>query len=151
MASVRREGSFADATALRDWLEGPRGEVVKARRGRRESGGSELVGWKLGLESLERRARREAVRGRELLVAECEGEHRRGLLALTVAWGRVKGNAGARSAGVDGETVRDIEAGRGAEAFLCDLRAVTEEANVEDAPADLRGGQVFLGCVLSSG
>ena len=42
---------------------------------------------------------------------------------LTVAWGRVKGNVGARSAGVDGETVRDIEARRGAEAFLCDLRA----------------------------
>ena len=42
---------------------------------------------------------------------------------LLVAWGRVKGNVGARSAGVDGETVRDIEAGRGVEAFLDDLRA----------------------------
>ena len=41
---------------------------------------------------------------------------------LTVAWSRVKGNVGARSAGVDGETVRDIEARRGAEAFLVDLR-----------------------------
>jgi len=42
---------------------------------------------------------------------------------LTVAWSRVKGNVGARSAGVDGETVRGIEARRGAEAFLRDLRA----------------------------
>ena len=42
---------------------------------------------------------------------------------LTVAWSRVKGNVGARSAGVDGETVRDIEARRGAEAFLADLHA----------------------------
>jgi RNA-directed DNA polymerase len=42
---------------------------------------------------------------------------------LTVAWSRVKGNVGARSAGVDGETVRDIEARRGAEAFLAGLHA----------------------------
>jgi len=42
---------------------------------------------------------------------------------LIVAWSRVKGNVGARSAGVDGETVRDIEARRGAEAFLGDLHA----------------------------
>ena len=42
---------------------------------------------------------------------------------LTVAWGRVKGNVGGRSAGVDGETVRDVEAGRGAQALLEDLRA----------------------------
>jgi RNA-directed DNA polymerase len=42
---------------------------------------------------------------------------------LTVAWGRVRGNVGGRSAGVDGETVRDIEAGQGAQALLSDLRA----------------------------
>lgn len=41
---------------------------------------------------------------------------------LVVAWHRVRGNTGARSAGVDGQTVRDIERRRGAEAFLDDLR-----------------------------
>ena len=42
---------------------------------------------------------------------------------LLVAWRRVRGNRGARSAGVDGQTARDIEAGRGEAAFLADLRA----------------------------
>jgi RNA-directed DNA polymerase len=42
---------------------------------------------------------------------------------LTIAWRRVRGNTGARSAGVDGQTVRAIEARRGAEALLGDLRA----------------------------
>lgn len=42
---------------------------------------------------------------------------------LTVAWDRVKGNKGARSAGVDGQTAHDIRAGRGEERFLADLRA----------------------------
>jgi len=42
---------------------------------------------------------------------------------LTLAWGRIKGNVGGRSAGVDGETVRSVEAGRGAEALLGELRA----------------------------
>jgi RNA-directed DNA polymerase len=41
---------------------------------------------------------------------------------LVVAWTRVRGNTGSRSAGVDGETAREIEQ-RGAEAFLNDLRA----------------------------
>lgn len=41
---------------------------------------------------------------------------------LTVAWDRVGANTGARSAGVDGQTVRDIERRRGREAFLNDLR-----------------------------
>ena len=67
---------------LRDRLEGLRDEVVKGCRCGRESGRGELLGRKLGLESFERRARREAVRGWELLVTECEGEHRRRLLAL---------------------------------------------------------------------
>jgi RNA-directed DNA polymerase len=42
---------------------------------------------------------------------------------LVVAWSRVRGNKGARSAGVDGQTARYIEQQRGAAAFLDDLRA----------------------------
>ena len=42
---------------------------------------------------------------------------------LMVAWGRVRGNKGARTAGVDGETTRYIEAVRGVEGFLAELRA----------------------------
>ena len=42
---------------------------------------------------------------------------------LAVAWHRVRGNRGSRSAGVDGSTAYDIEAGRGVDAFLADLRA----------------------------
>jgi RNA-directed DNA polymerase len=42
---------------------------------------------------------------------------------LRVAWHRVKGNRGARTAGVDGETVHAIRAGRGEDAFLAGLRA----------------------------
>jgi RNA-directed DNA polymerase len=42
---------------------------------------------------------------------------------LVVAWSRVRANKGARSAGVDGETARSIETGRGVHALLSDLRA----------------------------
>ncbi|MGC7101833.1 group II intron reverse transcriptase/maturase [Amycolatopsis lurida] len=42
---------------------------------------------------------------------------------LMVAWDRVRGNRGARSAGVDGRTAYYIEAERGAEVFLSELRA----------------------------
>jgi RNA-directed DNA polymerase len=42
---------------------------------------------------------------------------------LLVAWARVRGNKGARSAGVDGYTAYSIEAGRGVEVFLDELRA----------------------------
>jgi RNA-directed DNA polymerase len=42
---------------------------------------------------------------------------------LLTAWRRVRGNRGARAAGIDGQTARSIEAGRGEEAFLADLRA----------------------------
>jgi RNA-directed DNA polymerase len=42
---------------------------------------------------------------------------------LLVAWGRVRGNRGARTAGVDGIVVRRIEAGCGVEEFLAELRA----------------------------
>jgi RNA-directed DNA polymerase len=42
---------------------------------------------------------------------------------LLLAWHRVRGNKGARSAGVDGQAARTIEAGRGVAAFLADLRS----------------------------
>jgi RNA-directed DNA polymerase len=42
---------------------------------------------------------------------------------LQVAWMRVRGNRGARTAGVDGTTAHYIEAVRGVETFLADLRA----------------------------
>jgi RNA-directed DNA polymerase len=42
---------------------------------------------------------------------------------LTVAWGRVRGNKGARTAGVDGQTARYIEQCRGVEGFLADVGA----------------------------
>src|SRR5450759_1381375 len=42
---------------------------------------------------------------------------------LLVAWRRVRGNRGARSAGIDGQTAYAIEAERGEEAFLASLRA----------------------------
>ena len=42
---------------------------------------------------------------------------------LLVGWGRVRGNKGARTAGVDGETAHYIEAVRGVEEFLTELRA----------------------------
>src|SRR3954471_19548667 len=41
---------------------------------------------------------------------------------LTMAWGRVRGNKGARSAGVDGQTAYYVEKERGTEAFLRDVR-----------------------------
>jgi RNA-directed DNA polymerase len=42
---------------------------------------------------------------------------------LVVAWRRVRGNRGARTAGVDGETAHYVEAVRGEQAFLMELRA----------------------------
>ena len=42
---------------------------------------------------------------------------------LVEAWGRVRGNRGARTAGVDGETAHYITAVRGVSAFLSELRA----------------------------
>jgi RNA-directed DNA polymerase len=42
---------------------------------------------------------------------------------LLVAWRRVRRNKGARTAGVDGQTAHSIEAERGVEEFLEDLRA----------------------------
>ncbi len=42
---------------------------------------------------------------------------------LLVAWDRVRGNKGARTAGVDGRTAASITVGTGVEEFLCGLRA----------------------------
>ena len=42
---------------------------------------------------------------------------------LLVGWRRVRGNKGARSAGVDGQTAYHLERERGEEAFLAELRA----------------------------
>ena len=47
---------------------------------------------------------------------------------LLVAWHRVRGNKGARTAGVDGRTARDIERSHGVEGFLAD---VTERRRME--------------------
>jgi RNA-directed DNA polymerase len=41
---------------------------------------------------------------------------------LLVAWERVRGNRGVRTAGVDGQTARSVQAGRGVEDFLDELR-----------------------------
>ncbi|MFE3866382.1 hypothetical protein ACFXPT_39285 [Streptomyces goshikiensis] len=42
---------------------------------------------------------------------------------LLVAWDRVRGNRGARSAGVDGQTARSVEEGQGVGLFLDELRS----------------------------
>jgi RNA-directed DNA polymerase len=70
---------------------------------------------------------------------------------LMVAWGRVRGNKGARTAGVDGETARYIEAVRGVEGFLAELRADLKARTFRPLPARRRaipkaGGKVrYLG------
>ena len=53
---------------------------------------------------------------------------------LVVSWARVRGNKGSRSAGVDGQTARGIEAGRGVAAFLEDLRADLKARRFEPLP-----------------
>ncbi len=52
---------------------------------------------------------------------------------LTVAWERVRGNKGSRSAGVDGQTARAIEQ-RGVEAFLDDLRGQLKARTFQPLP-----------------
>src|SRR5680860_1230581 len=42
---------------------------------------------------------------------------------LLVAWDRVQGNRGARTAGVDGRTARSVAAEQGVEDFLDELRS----------------------------
>ena len=54
---------------------------------------------------------------------------------LLVAWDRVRHNRGARTAGVDGETARYIEAERGVEEFLAQLRADLKARSFQHLPA----------------
>src|SRR5664280_177419 len=53
---------------------------------------------------------------------------------LLVAWDRVRGNKGARTAGVDGETVSSIEAGVGVEDFLGGLRSALRDRSFRPLP-----------------
>ena len=70
---------------------------------------------------------------------------------LLVAWVRVRGNKGARTAGVDGETARYIEAVRGVAGFLSELRDDLKARMFQPLPARRRaipkaGGKVrYLG------
>jgi len=57
---------------------------------------------------------------------------------LAVAWARVKGNTGGRSAGVDGNTASAIEAGPGAEAFLSALGADLKAGTFRPLPVKER-------------
>ena len=51
-----------------------------------------------------------------------------------MAWDRVRGNKGARSAGVDGHTAYSIEAGPGVEVFLDRLRASLKDRSFRPLP-----------------
>ena len=70
---------------------------------------------------------------------------------LLVAWDRVRNNRGARTAGVDGATARYIEAVRGLEGFLADLRDDLKARTFQPLPVRRRaipkaGGKVrYLG------
>ena len=70
---------------------------------------------------------------------------------LLVAWDRVRHNKGARTAGVDGETARYIEAVRGVEGFLTELREDLKARAFKPLPVRRRaipkaGGKVrYLG------
>lgn len=53
---------------------------------------------------------------------------------LLVAWGRVRGNKGSRTAGVDGETVYYVEAVRGVEGFLAGVAAELKARTFQPVP-----------------
>ncbi len=53
---------------------------------------------------------------------------------LTVAWERVRGNRGARSAGVDGQTAYYVETERGTGAFLGDIRGALRAGTFRPLP-----------------
>ncbi len=57
---------------------------------------------------------------------------------LLVAWDRVRGNKGARTAGVDGETAHYIEAVRGVAGFLSELRDDLKARRFEPLPVRRR-------------
>jgi RNA-directed DNA polymerase len=53
---------------------------------------------------------------------------------LLVAWVRVRGNKGARTAGVDGETAYYVETVRGVEGFLDELRSQVKDRSFRPLP-----------------
>src|SRR4029450_8390083 len=53
---------------------------------------------------------------------------------VLVAWDRVRGNTGARTAGVDGQTVHQVEAGPGVEVFLDGLRVELKARSFRPLP-----------------
>jgi RNA-directed DNA polymerase len=53
---------------------------------------------------------------------------------LLVAWDRVRGNKGARTAGVDGRTVGSIQDGQGVEGFLDGLRTLLKDRSFHPLP-----------------
>jgi RNA-directed DNA polymerase len=53
---------------------------------------------------------------------------------LLVGWRRVRGNKGARSAGVDGETAYYVQTVRGEEGFLAELRASLKHRSFRPCP-----------------
>ena len=53
---------------------------------------------------------------------------------LLVAWDRVRGNRGARTAGVDRRTARSIEAVQGVEEFLAGLRSQLKDRSFRPMP-----------------
>src|SRR2546423_7313679 len=53
---------------------------------------------------------------------------------LLVAWARVRGNKGARTAGVDGETAYYVETVRGVEVFLDELRSQLKDRSFRPLP-----------------
>ncbi|MFI6675255.1 group II intron reverse transcriptase/maturase [Kribbella sp. NPDC050470] len=53
---------------------------------------------------------------------------------LLVAWARVRGNKGARTAGVDGRTAASIAAGTGVEEFLDGLRSALKDRSFRPLP-----------------
>jgi RNA-directed DNA polymerase len=53
---------------------------------------------------------------------------------LLVAWHRVRGNRGARSAGVDGASAFYVEQRYGVQAFLADLRLEVKTATFQPLP-----------------
>ncbi len=53
---------------------------------------------------------------------------------LLVAWDRVQGNKGARTAGVDGQTVASIVAGMGVEVLLGELRSQVKDRSFHPLP-----------------
>jgi RNA-directed DNA polymerase len=75
---------------------------------------------------------------------------------LLVAWDRVRGNKGARTAGVDGETAHYIEAVRGLQGFLSELRDDLKARTFEPLPVRRRaipkaGGKLrYLGIPMEA-